>query len=177
MHELIRRRHNIIGRGKSQRAFWELSWQIVFLIERISEFTFIIIAPTSPSMCIVTREEPVFIEVCSCLCTHTCSKPVNEVRSKHCVDRTYIYLAGMIHIACFYKVFDQCFACKQNILKAIKLFDSMDKGRHSVFTLREFYRAILIPKGFIAHHSIGFSSRRSLAFEELFGQFVEGIIT
>ena len=131
---------------------------------------------TFPAMSIVTGEEPMLVEVGSCLCTDACSQPINEVRGKHGVDWAYIYLAGMVQIARFNKVFYQCFCPEYDVFEAFQLLYSVNECLHFSLTLSEFHRAILVPEGFIAHHCIGFPPCRSLAFEELFGQFVKGII-
>ena len=127
-------------------------------------------------MSVIACEEPMFIEVGRGLSTDACAKAIDEIRGKHRVHRTNIYLAGMVKTTRFNKVFNKSFGTKDDVFKAFQLLHAPNEGIHFALTLRKFHRAILIPKAVVTHHGIGFAPRGRFPFKKLFGQFVKGIV-
>ena len=63
MEELIRRRVDVVAGAESERTHGELTWQILFLIERIDDIGLIIVLLGSPATSHIASEEEVGVEV------------------------------------------------------------------------------------------------------------------
>ena len=83
----------------------------------------------------------------------------------------------MVQIARLNEVFYQGFCPEYDVFETVELLYSVYECVHSAFTFGESHSAIAIPKSLITHHGIGFPTCNGLSFKELFGQFIESIIT
>ena len=117
------------------------------------------------------------IEVGSGLCADTVAHSIDEVVGNDGVHRAEVHLAGMVLVARFHKVLNECLHTEEDILKALQLLDAVDEGIHRRLALGQFHRAVLIPERLVAHHGIGIAPLLGLSPEQLLGQGIEGIVT
>ena len=77
---------------------------------------------------------------------------------------------------CLHKVLDQSLQTEQYPLKALDILHAIDKLIHLTLGLGQLYLAILVPELIATHHGVHILHLFLGTFEQLFGQFVEGII-
>ena len=90
--ETVSRRTDVITAAHRDGTLGELTGQIVFLIERISHFPQIIVLLATPSMGIISTEEPVFIKIRSALSRQARTETVNAVMREDGIHRSDVYL-------------------------------------------------------------------------------------
>ncbi len=176
MHELVAGRGDVVGGGEGERALGELARQVFLLVERIRQITFVINLLRVETIGHVARGEEVGREVGGGLSGESEAVAVDEVAGDDGVDGSDVELRGVAGRAGLDEVLGQGLHAEEHVLEALELFNLVDEGIHGRLALREFHGAVLVPKGFVAHHGVGVASLLGLALEELLGQRVEGIV-
>ena len=154
----------------------EFTRQISFLVERIFHLSQILHLIVSETIGYISLEEPVRIQIGSCLCRSSQTKSIDVVAGYNCIDRTDIHLTRMVFGTRFHKVLNQGFQAEENVFESLDIRQLIHETAHVAFRLCQFCCPITAPELVVTHHRIRILDFLSLFLENTFLRFQEAII-
>ena len=157
--------------------FRELPNHIIAFVERISHRSAIFPAFVFQTVCSVSAQEPVLVEMSRSHTAQPETGTINVIARNHGVDRADVHFARMLFASCLYKVLNQCFRSEDDVFESRNLFKTVDEYIHRTFFLCQWYLTDTRPVLIAFREHIRFFYHAAFQPEQSLFNRIEFIIT